>query len=137
MGTPPGTAGMTAKGRARRTGGIANAEALLLDEMFSPVLAETLRGDGFDVLAVAGHPVLATMSDPQIARWARESDRRVVTENVRDFAALLRASDPPLRVLFTSARRFPRSRRNPGPLIEALRSWLGARTTRSDEEWLT
>ncbi|MCA1676109.1 MAG: hypothetical protein LC799_29355, partial [Actinobacteria bacterium] len=27
-------------------------------------------------------------------------------------------------VLFTSSRRFPRTRRNPGPLLDALRRWL-------------
>ena len=37
-------------------------EALLLDEMFSPRLAESLQESGFDVLAVAGHPILAAAS---------------------------------------------------------------------------
>jgi hypothetical protein len=104
--------------------------------MFSPALARTLVGEGFDVLAVAGHPLLAALPDPQIAAWARESGRRVVTENVRDFAPLLRHGDPPLRVLFTSSRRFPRSRSDPGPLLRALRDWLTSGTTRTEEEWL-
>jgi hypothetical protein len=84
----------TRRGRAPRPG---DAESLLLDEMFSPALAATLAGEGFDVLAVAGHRLLASLSDPQIALWAAHSDRRVVTENVRDFAPLLRRGDPPLR----------------------------------------
>jgi predicted nuclease of predicted toxin-antitoxin system len=121
------------KGRALRPG---DAESLLLDEMFSPALAATLAGEGFDVLAVAGHPLLAALSDPHIALWAAQSDRRVVTENVRDFAPLLRQGDPPLRVLFTSSRRFTRSRRDPGPLLRALREWLTSGTTGTEEEWL-
>jgi hypothetical protein len=61
--------------------------------------------------------------------------RRLVTENVRDFVPLLSA-EPALRVLLTSSRRHPRSRSNPGPLLEALRRWLGADATRASTEWL-
>ncbi len=111
-------------------------EALLLDEMFSPMLAEALRRAGYDVVAVAGHPVLAAASDPQGAAWAVEEGRRVVTENVRDFVALAGRGDPPLRVLFTSSRRFPRSRRNPAPLLKALRNWLDAPVAHPVEAWL-
>jgi predicted nuclease of predicted toxin-antitoxin system len=100
-------------------------ESLLLDEMFAPALAESLSAAGFDVVAVAGHPVLAAASDHQVAAWATEHGRRVVTENVRDFAQSAGRGEPPLRVLLTSARSFPRSRRNPGPLLKALSDWLG------------
>lgn len=127
---------MTGKPRAARRGGKPKADALLLDEMFSPALAQALVADGFDVLAVAGHPVLASASDAQVAASANEADRRLVTENVRDFAPLLRQDDPAPRVLFTSSRRFPRSRRNPGPLHRALRDWLKADAPRADQEWL-
>lgn len=111
-------------------------EALLLDEMFAPSLAEALRRAGFDVGAVAGHPVLASASDQQVAAWAVEQGRRVVTENVRDFAPPAGRGAPPLRVLFTSSRRFPRSRRNPGPLLKALRGWLDEPGVRPVEVWL-
>jgi len=126
---------VTRKPRATRPGEKARAEALLLDEMFSAALAQALRADGFDLLAVAGHAVLAAASDAQVAACARQTDRRLVTENVRDFAPLLRRDNPP-RVLFTSSRRFPRSRRNPGPLHRALRDWLNADLPRTEEEWL-
>lgn len=111
-------------------------ESLLLDEMFAPTLAESLRQAGFDVVAVAGHPVLAAAPDQQVAAWAAEEGRRVVTENVRDFAPLAGRGKPPLRVLFTSSRRFPRSRRNPGLLLKALRGWLDEPVARPDEAWL-
>jgi hypothetical protein len=111
-------------------------EPLLLDEMFAPALAHALCAAGFDVIAVAGHPVLAAASDHQLAVWAAEQGRRVVTENVRDFAPLAGAGDPPLRVLFTSSRRFPRSRRNPGPLRKALCDWLSADIEHPVESWL-
>ena len=112
-------------------------EALLLDEMFSPALAEYLSTDGFDVIAVAGHPTLGAAPDAVVAAWAAGSDRRVVTENVRDFVPQLAITEPPLRVLLTSSRRFPRSRRNPGPLRHALRHWLTAHVERAPMEWLT
>jgi hypothetical protein len=108
--------------------------------MFSPAMAEALCAEGFDVIAVAGHPLLATASDPQLADWAGANDRRILTENVRDFVPLVRQDVPadraPLRVLFTSARRFPRSRHNPGPLHNAVQEWLAADIPRADEEWL-
>jgi hypothetical protein len=34
---------------------VSSGEHLLLDEMFAPMLAEQLRAEGFDVVAVAGH----------------------------------------------------------------------------------
>jgi Domain of unknown function (DUF5615) len=111
-------------------------EALLLDEMFSPTLAEHLRSDGFDVVSVAGHPVLAAAPDLQVATWAARDGRRVLTENVRDFVPLLGVIDPPVRLLLTSSRRFPRSRQNPGPLLEALRGWLDGDVERAPMEWL-
>jgi hypothetical protein len=111
-------------------------EPLLLDEMLPPALAAVLREESFDVIAVAGHPTLAGSADELVARWAAEADRRLVTENVRDFASLAGRGDPRLRVLFTSSRRFPRSRANPGPLTDALRRWLKDPSPRSDVEWL-
>jgi len=41
-------------------------------------------------------------------------------------------------VLFTSSRTFPRSRRNPGPIIDALDAWLSTAdaTQRPAEDWL-
>lgn len=112
------------------------SEALLLDEMFSPMLAESLREGGFDVVAVAGHPVLAAASDDRVARWAADQRRRILTENVRDFMPLLGTIDPPPRLLLTSSRRFPRSRHNPGPLLQALRDWLASDVERGPAEWL-
>jgi hypothetical protein len=104
--------------------------------MFAPALAQSLREAGFDVVAVAGHQVLGAASDEQVAAWAREQDRRVVTENVRDFAPLTGRGEPPLRVLCTSSRRFPRSRRNPGPLLKALTDWLSVDAEHPVEAWL-
>ena len=105
-----------------------SAEPLLLDEMIAPMLAARLCAEGFDVVAVAGHGTLAAASDEEVMRWAGTQGRRLVTENVKDFQPLAQAAnergEPAALVFFTSSRRFPRTRRNPGPLLDALRRWL-------------
>jgi hypothetical protein len=74
--------------------------------MFRPALAEALCADGFDVVAVAGHPLVAAAPDRDVAARAVREQRRLVTENVRDFVPRLSA-EPALRVLLTSSRRCP------------------------------
>ena len=116
--------------------------ALLLDEMHGPVVAATLRERGHDVAAVAEQDALRAMTDEELFRWAGEHGRRIVTENVKDFAPLLRRAEesgqPAPALLFTSSRTFPRSRGNPGPLINAIDAWLRAPdvTRRRGAEWL-
>ena len=110
---------------------------LLLDEMFSPRIAQVLRARGFDVLAVAADPELRTLSDAEVYAWAGEGGRWVVTENAKDFRRLVNTGSG-VGVLYTSSRRFPRSRRNLGPLIDALDHWLVATPAAPPfaEDWL-
>ena len=104
------------------------AELLLLDEMFAPLIAQQLRDEGFDVASVAEDRPLRAGSDAEVFAWACEQRRRVVTENVQHLDPLLaevaRAGEPTAGVLFTSSRTVRRSRKNPGPLLDALRAWL-------------
>ena len=62
------------------------------------------------MLTVVGHPVLAAASDPYLAGWTADADRRVVTDNARDVLRVAGRLDPALRALFTSSRRSPRLR---------------------------
>ncbi len=116
--------------------------ALLLDEMHAPVVASTLRTRGHDVVAMADDLALRALPDEEIFAYAGEHGRRVVTENVKDFRRLLlraeEAGQVTAGVLFTSSRTFPRSRRNPGPIIDALATWLRApgADQRPSEDWL-
>jgi hypothetical protein len=126
----------------------APAGRLLLDEMHAPVVAAELRRRGHDVLAVAEEPVLRAWTDEELFRLAAPGQppplggRRIVTENVKDFRPLLRRAEeamlPTSWVLFTSSRRFARSRRNPGPLIDALDAWLARASSVPPpaEDWL-
>ncbi len=114
--------------------------ALLLDEMFSPVIAQQLRDRGHDILAVAADPTLRAMDDAELYEWARADGRRVVTENAKDFRPLLwgEGGNAGPGILLTSSRTFPRSRRATGLLVAALEGWLhqpGA-SSRPAEDWL-
>ena len=123
--------------RTTTTGVKPEPVGLLLDEMFTPRIAEELLRRGHDVLAVAADPELRALSDAEICAWASDHARRVVTENVKDFRRLA-STAPTSGVLFSSNRRFPRSRRNLGPLIDTLDRWLVAAATAPPpaEDWL-
>jgi uncharacterized protein DUF5615 len=116
--------------------------ALLLDEMHSPAVAQALRTRGHDVMAAAEATELRAMSDDEVFVWAAERSLTIVTENVKDFRRLMsrveEAGLPRARLLFTSSRRFPRSRRNPGPLFAALAAGLSRpdSPSRPAEAWL-
>ncbi len=112
-------------------------ERLLLDEMFSPRIADQLRQRGHDALALVVDPELRALADAEVYAWAAEHGRRVVTENVKDFRPLL-AEGHGAGVLLTSSRHFPRSRGNLRPLVDALDRWLllAAADRRPLEDWL-
>ena len=97
---------------------------LLLDEVYPPRLAVQLRADGYDVVAVVELPRLVRRTDAEVARWARESDRVLVTENVADFASMDITEHAGL--LLVSARRWPRTSSGQPRLLTALRRWLRA-----------
>jgi hypothetical protein len=116
---------------------------LVLDEMFSPAIAAALRDLGHDVIAVAERAELRAMTDGELFAWAASEGRWLLTENVKDFRPiLLRAMQGDAGttgILCTSSRTFPRSRKNPGPLIEAVDAWLcgGPPERPLTEDWLS
>lgn len=117
---------------------------LLLDEHFSFRIAEQLRKNGCDVIAVGERSELLHLDDEALLRWASRSGRALVTENVQDFlpihAAFLNHGEDHCGLILTSTRKFPRSVGGFGALVAALvrvmsvhpaSSWL-----RSDVYWL-
>jgi Domain of unknown function (DUF5615) len=116
---------------------------LLLDEMFSPQIAAALRDLGHDVVAVAERGELRAMTDQDVFAWATAQGRWLLTENVKDIRPILlralQADAATTGILYTSSRAFPRSRKNPGPLIQALHAWLkvGPPTAPLTEDWLS
>jgi len=115
---------------------------LLLDEMFSPAIAAALRDLGHDVIAVAERTDMRAMSDEEVFTWAASQGRWLLTENVKDFRPILlralQADTTVTGLLCTSNRSFPRSRKNPGPLIQAIHTWLlnGPPEAPLTEDWL-
>ena len=82
------------------------------------------------------------LADADLSFVAVTNDQRIVTENVKDFvplaAAALAEGRPPVRLLLTSPRRFPRGKARLGLVITALDSWLrqSDHARRPDQDWL-
>lgn len=89
---------------------------LLLDEMHAPAVAARMRDRGHDAAAVKERADLIGLPDEELLRAATADHRAVVTENVKDFAALHRrisaSGQRHSGLVFTHSRRFPRSARN-------------------------
>ncbi len=115
---------------------------LVLDEMFSPAIAAALCDFGHDVIAVAERGDLRAMSDEEVFAWAATQRRWLLSENVKDFRPILlralQAGTGTTGILYTSNRTFPRSRKNPGPLIQAIHAWVldGPPEAPLTEDWL-
>jgi hypothetical protein len=104
---------------------------LLLDEHYSPRIAQQLRRRGYDVVSVSERAELIGLSDSDLLRVAAAERRAVVTENVADFVELTRQlaarGEDHYGLIFTSSSRFPRSRATVGLFVRELGRFLGAR----------
>jgi Domain of unknown function (DUF5615) len=104
---------------------------LLLDEHYSPKVAEALRARGHDVVAVAERAELRRAGDREVWTRAVAESRAVVTEDAADFNALIReaaaAGEHHFGVVFTSRRSMPRSSRTIGLYVERLDALLRER----------
>jgi hypothetical protein len=107
-------------------------DALLLDEMFSPVIADKLVARGVDCRAVVADTALRAHDDLEIFQAALREGRVIVTNNVADFESLRRAHEavgnqvPGL--IYTSDAAFPRTKAFTEQLASAL---YAAATTRA------
>ena len=109
---------------------------LLLDEMYSPVVAEQLRARGHDVVSVhdADYRYLEGAPDEEVFAAALAEERALVTENVPDFRRLeadaFARGEAHATLVFTSNRQFPRGEpRTIGRLVEALDALLSEAPT--------
>ena len=78
--------------------------------------------------------LLDEMFSPAIAAALRDLGQDVIA--VAERGELRAMSDDD--VLYTSSRAFPRSRKNPGPLIQAIQAWMlnGPPEAPLTEDWL-
>ena len=101
---------------------------LLLDEMFSGIIAERLRGKGHDVLAVVADPALIALPDEQILAHAARTERALVTAKIKDFVPLdaryRAASEVHAGLILVSAKTFPHDRSYTAAVIGALSTFL-------------
>ena len=105
-----------------RAGG--KPDALLLDEMLSPRIADELALVGIDCRAVVADPVLRAHSDLEIFDSAVRDGRVLVTNNVPDFESLRRAREaaggPVPGLVYTCDVTFPRTNAYLSRLVTAL-----------------
>jgi hypothetical protein len=103
---------------------------LLLDEHYSPQIAERLRAQGHDVTAVAAQPALAGLADRALITAAHRDGRALLTENVGDFVLIAtelgRTGTHHAGIILANPRRFRRSRNGMRRLVEALHDLLVA-----------
>jgi hypothetical protein len=115
---------------------------LLIDEMWSPAVAEQLRAKGFDVESVIEREDLKSTSDSNLLVRATVERRAVVTENVDDFRVLaeveLMSGRSHAGIIYTTRNSFHRGHsRSVGRLISALQSLLESDLELTDRElWL-
>ena len=101
---------------------------LLLDEMLGDRVAEQLRGNGYDVLAVVADSTLIGLPDATVLDRASRAGRAVVTRNIKDFVAL----DAQYRsdgrthagLVLVATKSFPENRGAVGALARSLQRLL-------------
>lgn len=117
---------------------------LLLDEHYSPTLAQTLRDRGHDVVAVGERADLSAASDHVLLEVAEREGRALVTNNVRHLVPLavqrLGAGESHAGLVLTSDRTLPRAMRAIGAFVSALDTLLAAHPAddalRDQTRWL-
>ena len=102
--------------------------SLLLDEMFSGLIAEQLRAKGHDVIAVVTDPALLGLPDDQILSYAAGTGRALVTANIKDFMPLdaryRAAGQAHAGLVLVSTKTFPQDRAFTAAITGALSALL-------------
>jgi hypothetical protein len=117
---------------------------LLLDEMFSPLVAAELRAHGHDAVAIKERAEWQSLSDPEVVALAQTERRAVVTANLRDFRPLhaelvAPGGDGHLGMVFVPAS-FLLTRGATGQIVAALEARLaeypGDEDLANGETWI-
>ena len=111
---------------------------LCLDEHYSPDIAAALREAGHDVASVKERPELVSLSDEELLSTMADERRALLTENVQDFAPLIRRRSAEATshygVIYTSPRSMPRSKATIAAYVRALAGLL--QKYEGDEDFL-
>ena len=102
---------------------------LLLDEHYSPAIADQLQAPGYDVVSVRGVGMDGTDDEPLLV-WAAGQQRALLTNNVSHFVPIVQhwaqTGQQHYGVLFTSDASMPRSNQTIGTYLTVLRGVLDA-----------
>lgn len=102
---------------------------LLIDEMYSPEIAERLRDLGHDVISAQERDDLHSRPDHELFQLMQAERRVIVTNNHRHFAPLanaaLQGGEPLVGVIFTADRSLPRNRATVPTMVALLDALLG------------
>jgi hypothetical protein len=117
---------------------------LCLDEMYSPQIASDLRDLGHDVTSVKERPELVGLTDTQLLAVMAAEQRALLTENVQDFAPLVRvaaaAGESHYGMIYSSNKTLPRSKATIGVFVRLLATLIhafpGDEDFRDRVEWL-
>jgi predicted nuclease of predicted toxin-antitoxin system len=102
----------------------------LLDEHYPGWLAEALRAEGIDAVALtADRPDLRGVDDRTVLEAAVSEGRVVVTEDVGTFAVAIALAGTHVGVIYCHHSRFPRTKRG----LDRLRRALAELATRPPE----
>ena len=103
---------------------LAGSDRLLVDEMFSVILARRLVSLGLDCRSIADPPDLQALSDESIAEAALAEGRVLVTDNAFDFELIrerrLAEGQAMPDLIYASDHRFTRNGRFMAEMTEAL-----------------
>ena len=106
---------------------------LLLDEHYSPVIAEQLRERGHDVVAVTERPELVGLNDAELLALTAAERRAIVTENWGDFQREIQDAAATgmthYGVVLTSRRQLPRGKDTIGLYVSVLDDFLARHPT--------
>jgi hypothetical protein len=101
---------------------------LLLDEHYSKVIAEQLRGRAHDVVSATERPDLTGLEDFELFQLMPAERRAILTENWADFQREMRKAEAEglifYGVLFTSSKQMPRSKNTIGLYVGVLDDFL-------------
>jgi hypothetical protein len=118
---------------------------LLLDEMLAPQIARLLRDHGHDAVAIKERAEWMAYRDDQVMEVARQEQRAIVTNNIRDYRPLAAVATLPngaghYGLVFVPSS-YRRTRADIGRIVEALEQSLAAHPGTADchnrETWLS
>lgn len=110
---------------------------VLLDEMFSGVIAAQFRVRGHDVIAVVEDASLTGLADEELLAHAAGAGRALVTANIKDFEPLDRrykaAGKTHAGIILLSSKAFPQDRSFTGAVTTALDKVLTEALPQADD----